>query len=96
MVAKITLNTRVSFVEYIHFHKHCGEALILNVNTGAYYGLDEVGTRMWELLVKNGCLAAVIPIMLEEYLFSEEQLTLDLLGLLEELALHELVCIDEE
>ncbi|HUF61208.1 MAG TPA: PqqD family protein [Verrucomicrobiales bacterium] len=44
-----------------------GEAVILNLNDDSYYGLDEVGTRLWQLLISSDSLGAACEAMLEEY-----------------------------
>ena len=45
-----------------------GEAVLLQLDSGEYFGLDEVATRVWQLIVeKKGELAAVEAAMLEEF-----------------------------
>jgi hypothetical protein len=56
-----------------------GEAVILNIATGQYYGLDEVGASMWRLLTTHGKVDACFRSMLDEYEVSAEQLQHDLL-----------------
>ena len=36
-----------------------GEAVILNLDSGTYFGLDRVGTRIWSLLQEGGSLRGV-------------------------------------
>lgn len=43
------------------------EVLILNLKTGAYYGLTEVGARVWNLIQKPRTVQNVRQILLEEY-----------------------------
>ncbi len=35
------------------------EAVVLDLESGIYYGLDEVGLRMWKLLQEHGDVRAV-------------------------------------
>lgn len=60
--------------------------MILNLSTGTYFGLDDVGTRMWTLLVKLGSPDEVIQAMLDEYDVEEEALRADLQSLIRQLA----------
>lgn len=62
-----------------------GEAVLLNQKTGKYFGLDAVGTRMWELIRQHGRLEQVYLSLLDEYDVSEDQLEHDLVCFVEEL-----------
>ena len=62
------------------------EAVILNLGTGVYFGLDSIGTRAWQLLSEHGSMDKVIEIMLGEYSIHEEQLRQDLDRLVEQLS----------
>ncbi len=55
-----------------------GEAVILELETGRYYGLDEVGTRMWCQLQQHGSLQEAGRALLQEYQVSEDELLRDL------------------
>jgi hypothetical protein len=61
------------------------EAVILNLDTGTYFGLDEVGTRMWDLIAEHGSLRRVLDNLVDEYEASPEVLQSDLLRLVGEL-----------
>jgi Coenzyme PQQ synthesis protein D (PqqD) len=67
------------------FRKLEGEAVILNLATGTYYGLDAVGTRIWELVQEQGRVDAVIEALLREYEVEPTRCEQDLLGLLHKL-----------
>lgn len=41
--------------------------VLLDHRGGAYFGLDEVGTRVWDLLGEGASLGAVIDTLAEEY-----------------------------
>ncbi len=55
-----------------------GETVVLDLNSEAYFGLDQVGTRIWQLIQEVGNLPAVYDIMLEEYDVDGELLKKDL------------------
>jgi len=74
-----------------------GESIILNLNNGVYYGVDQVGTRIWNLMQGPTMVASIRDALLAEYEVDSEQCEADLLTLLRQLADHELVqVIDEE
>lgn len=81
----VTLNDRVRIRERITFRRVRDEMALLNLDTGVYFGLDEIGARMWELLAERGSLQAVAECMEQEYEVAAEQLRQDLLRLAEEL-----------
>lgn len=62
-----------------------GEVVLLNLQNGKYYGLDGVGSRAWQLMCQHGDIEKTIPVLLEEYAVSEEQLRRDILALLSDL-----------
>jgi hypothetical protein len=41
--------------------------VLLDHRAGSYFGLDEVGTRVWELLGTGASLGAVVDALAEEY-----------------------------
>jgi len=57
------------------------ESVLLDLKTGTYFGLDAVGTRIWQLIVEHASLARVRDIMLEEYAGDPETVERDLLEL---------------
>jgi hypothetical protein len=62
-----------------------GEAVLLNLGTGSYYGLDPVGTRMWELLSTLESVPEVLAVLRAEYDVDETCLKQDLDRLILEL-----------
>ncbi len=71
-----------------------GELVSLNVATGSYYGLDGIGTRMWELLTQSSSIGAAYDTLLEEYDVEPQRLRQDLCNLLEKLVEHGLVKLE--
>ena len=72
-----------------------GEAVLLDLATGTYFGLDEVGTRVWQLLERHGSIDAVVPALLEESAVDEPRVRADVDRLIRELSDKGLVRIDE-
>ncbi len=65
--------------------------VLLDPVRGEYFGLDEVGTRIWELLPEHPTAAALADRLFEEYDAPRERLEADAAALLGELAGHGLV-----
>jgi hypothetical protein len=59
------------------FQTVADEAVLLNISDSHYYGLDDIATRMWQLLVEHGEAEAVIRQMLDEYEVEETTLRHD-------------------
>ncbi len=62
-----------------------GESVLLNLNNESYYGLDEVGTRMWELLTSSESIQAAYDQLLDEYEVEAETLRRDMQNLISNL-----------
>ncbi len=60
-----------------------------------YFGLDGVGTRIWQLLKEGQPLGEVMSLMLDEYDVSEERLQSDMFVLLERLYSVGLIELDD-
>lgn len=62
-----------------------GEEVILNLKDGTYYGLNEVGARIWALIQEEEALDQVRDRLMEEFDVEAEQCERDLIHLVEEL-----------
>jgi hypothetical protein len=62
-----------------------GEEVILNLENGTYYGLNEVGARIWALLQEESSLAGVRDRLMEEYDVDAERCEQDVVHLTKEL-----------
>ena len=62
-----------------------GETVLLNLESGVYYGLDAVGTRVWQLLQQGKTIDGVCDVMLEEYDVTPDVLRHDVFRLVSEL-----------
>ena len=92
------LPTRVTIPDTVLFQELAGEAVLLNLENDRYYGLDDVGTRMWRLLAEHGETSAVVQHLLNEYAGEVDQTTLerDLSELIEKLAHAGLITVNEQ
>lgn len=71
-----------------------GEAVILDIDSGNYYGLDGVGARVWELLERPRTLGEICDVVLDEYEVSREVAESDIRGLIAELGEKGLVKVE--
>lgn len=62
-----------------------GEAAILNLADGVYYGLDEVGAVVWRMLEEPKSVEELMQGMMGEFDVDAERCEADLLKLLKEL-----------
>ena len=81
----ISFSTRVSVPDNVLFRQLEDESVILHLNKEVYYGLDDVGTRMWTVLAKSETIQAAFDILADEYDTDPESLENDLTGLVEKL-----------
>ena len=79
----------------VHSQEVGGETVLLDLQSESYFGLDEVGTRIWQLLQQNGDLQSIFETILDEYDVEEEQLRRDLEELVEKLLEAGLVSIED-
>jgi hypothetical protein len=87
----VTLSDTVRIPQRISFRRVRDEMALLNLDTGVYFGLDEVGARMWELVVEHGRLQVVAERMEDEYAVEPARLRQDLLRWVDELAAKQLL-----
>jgi hypothetical protein len=82
---KFSRETALCASDDVVFREVDGEAVILNLATGIYFGLDPVGTRIWQLIEQHQRLSMVLTQLGLEYEAPEEELERDLLQLVTEL-----------
>ena len=63
-----------------------GEAVILHMTSGVYYGLDAVGARIWDLVQTPGTVQKLLDTVLAEYDVDPKRAEDDLFELLRRLA----------
>jgi hypothetical protein len=73
-----------------------GETVILDMSAGVYYGLDGVGTRIWQLIQAPRAVSDICGQLLDEYEVDAERCERAVLTLLGELAKAGLIeAVDE-
>ncbi len=79
----VTPDTLINVIE--------GESVLLNLKSESYFGLDQVGTRMWTLLTTSDSIQVAYEKLLDEYDVDAEELKRDLADLIENLLSQELI-----
>lgn len=61
------------------------EAILLDLTTETYFGLNAAGSRLWTLLTTTPTIREAFTVMLEEYDVAPEELRQDMTALITEL-----------
>ena len=69
----------------VMFNRIGDEIVILDLDSGTYFGLDPVGSRLWELLSGGAAIGEAIAAMHAEYDVDRETLERDLNALVDDL-----------
>jgi Coenzyme PQQ synthesis protein D (PqqD) len=63
----VELTMRVVVPAHVLIRRLEGESVLLNLDSERYFGLDATGTRMWELVTSQPCIASALEKLQEEY-----------------------------
>jgi hypothetical protein len=85
------LDRRVAIGEDVIARELEGETVLLNLETGIYFGLDQVGTRIWKLLGAGRPLRTILDTLMAEYDVEREALQGDLVRFIAQLEAKGLV-----
>jgi hypothetical protein len=87
-------DTRVRVPDDVVFRALDGEAVVLNLESGIYFGLDAIGTRMWQLVTELESIGSARDQLLAEFDAPAAQLESDLLTFVGELHAKKLVTFE--
>ena len=76
---------RVTVRDGVMFNRVGDEVVLLDLDSGTYFGLDSVGGRVWDLLTGTATVGETIETMLGEYEVDRGILERDVLRLINEL-----------
>lgn len=82
----MNFSQEISISPDVVFQEIEGESVLLHLEDARYFGLDDVGTRVWQLIVEHGDLNTVFEQMLNEYDVTPDRLRADIEKLARELA----------
>lgn len=82
---------RAEVPQRVVYRRLATETVLLNIQTGHYYGMDETGGRFFEVLREAGSLASAVDSLSQEFDAPIEQIRLDMLHYCSELLAHGLI-----
>ena len=82
---ELTLKDSIAIPEEVLFRELDDEAVLLNLKTGVYFGLNSTGLRIWQLIVEGRSLEQVLEMMRGEYEVDGQVVERDLLDLCRQL-----------
>lgn len=85
------LESRAAVPPEVLFSRIGDDAVLLNLVSETYFGLDEVGTDMWQAMVQSPSLREARQRLMQQYDVEAAQLDEDLRGLVGELIEHGLL-----
>lgn len=88
------MTDRVTVPGHVMVRQLGDEAVILDMASGYYFGLDPVGARIWQLLSQPSSFAEIVERMAREYDVTPEQAESDLVRFVEELKANGLLCVE--
>ena len=81
----ISFEDRVTIPKGVLLSAVEGESVLLNLESERYFGLDEVGTRMFSVLTESNSIQVAYEVLLDEYDVDAESLRSDLISLIDNL-----------
>ena len=84
-MSKSAVSGSLQVAENVVFQEIEGETVLLDLKQEQYFGLDEVGSRIWALIEGGHSVGAIVRTLGEEYDAGPQQIEHDLLCLLTEL-----------
>ena len=82
---EITTATTISHIEEIVAGDIDGETVMMSIENGEYYGLDDIGSRIWGPIKKPVRVSGLIDTLLERFHVDRETCEKDVLKFLNEL-----------
>lgn len=91
----MNLNQTVIFSPDVISQEVSGETVLFDLESECYFGLDAVGTRIWQLIRDTGDLRTIYSILLQEYEVDDTQLRADLEALITDASERGLITLRE-
>ena len=91
---EVNLSSRVSVPESVLFRELGDESVLLNLDSERYFGLDDVGTRMFAVMSGADSLQAACETLSAEYGVPVETIQHDLTELVDKLVARGLLALE--
>jgi len=85
MNIEITIETKVIQVKNLPIVEFDGEIALMNAEKGHYYSLDEIGTKIWSLMVDPITIKEIVDILLTEFDVERDVCEKDVMDLMKQL-----------
>ena len=82
---QIRKEQKVSISPEVMFQEVSGEMVLLDLASENYFGLDEIGARIWGLIESGSSIGEAMDTLMEEYEVERDVLEKDVENLLEKL-----------
>ena len=89
--ASLTLDTVITHGDDQVFTIVDGEAVLMSVETGKYFKLDDIGTRIWALIEAPTAVGALCDQLTQEFSVERAACEADVLALLDRLLRNQLI-----
>ena len=86
----LSLDDVLTIAPDVMFRQLNDEAVLLDLKSGTYFGLNDVGARTWQLILEQGRLSRVLDALLDEYAGEREVVERDLMELAAQLVARKL------
>jgi hypothetical protein len=92
---EITKSSIISRSKEIVFNKLDDEIMMMSIKNSEYYGLDNIASRVWEILANPSTLSQIVKTLMEEFEVSEESCYTDITEFLKALDEKNLIEISQ-
>ena len=89
----LSLDDQLTISPEVMFRHLNDEAVLLDLKSGTYFGLNDVGARTWQLILEHVQLSRVLDVLVQEYEVDRGAGERDLLELAEQLVARRLVAV---
>jgi len=90
----LSLDDALTIAPDVMFRNLNDEAVLLDLKSGTYFGLNDVGARTWHLILQHGRLSQVLDALLLEYELDRDVGQRDLLALATQLVTSQLAAVN--
>ena len=94
-MTSLSIDDRLAPSDQVVIRELSGESVLLDLKSGLYFGLNGVGTRVWNLMAQGGSLRDVNAVLTREFDAPAEVIQDELLRFTGELCQHGLCRVAE-